>query len=106
MQPSQVDKKDLTSSDPYLKIARLLETGEQTYVFKTEVQKRTLNPVWKEIQVHRRVRVCAHAHGVERRGPKRCAAGSASGLVELFCPVCFVSSSACLAVRVRSGGDL
>lgn len=51
--PFQVDKKDLTSSDPYLKIARVLETGEQTYVFKTEVQKRTLNPVWKEIQVFR-----------------------------------------------------
>ncbi|CAN0282346.1 unnamed protein product, partial [Ectocarpus sp. 4 AP-2014] len=45
-----VDKKDLTSSDPYLKIARVLETGEQTYIFKTEVQSRTLNPVWREIQ--------------------------------------------------------
>lgn len=47
----QVDKKDLTSSDPYLKMARVLETGEQTYIFKTEVQSRTLNPVWREIQV-------------------------------------------------------
>ncbi|CAM9714165.1 unnamed protein product [Ectocarpus sp. 12 AP-2014] len=45
-----VDKKDLTSSDPYLKMARVLETGEQTYIFKTEVQSRTLNPVWREIQ--------------------------------------------------------
>lgn len=48
---NQVDKKDLTSSDPYLKMARLLETGERTYIFKTEVQSRTLNPVWREIQV-------------------------------------------------------
>lgn len=32
-------------------MARVLETGEQTYIFKTEVQSRTLNPVWKEIQV-------------------------------------------------------
>lgn len=47
----QVDKKDFTSSDPYLKMARVLETGEQTYIFKTEVQSRTLNPVWREIQV-------------------------------------------------------
>lgn len=32
-------------------MARVLETGEQTYIFKTEVQGRTLNPVWREIQV-------------------------------------------------------
>ena len=47
----KVDKKDLTSSDPYLKMARVLETGEQTYIFKTEVQSRTLNPEWRTIQV-------------------------------------------------------
>lgn len=53
MQPSpvQVDKKDLTSSDPYLKMARVLESGEFIYVFKTEVQSRTLNPEWRTIQV-------------------------------------------------------
>lgn len=49
----QVDKKDLTSSDPFLKMARLLETGETTYVFKSEVQSRTLNPEWQQIQVRR-----------------------------------------------------
>lgn len=47
----KVDKKDLTTSDPFLKIARVLETGECVYVFKTEVQSRTLNPKWKQIQV-------------------------------------------------------
>lgn len=51
LRAQQVDKKDLTTSDPFLKVARVLETGEAVYVFKTEVQSRTLNPQWKTIQV-------------------------------------------------------
>lgn len=54
----QVDKKDLTSSDPYLKMARVLESGDHTYVFKTEVQSRTLNPEWRTIQVSKKTAAC------------------------------------------------
>ncbi|CAN0022215.1 unnamed protein product, partial [Sphacelaria rigidula] len=50
LRAQQVDKKDLMSSDPFLKMARVLETGERVYVFKTEVQSHTLNPQWRTIQ--------------------------------------------------------
>lgn len=50
LRAQQVDKKDLTTSDPFLKMARQLETGGLVYIFKTEVQSRTLNPQWRTIQ--------------------------------------------------------
>lgn len=48
------------SSDPYLKIARMLEGGGRTYVFKTEVQRRNLNPQWRQIQVSDWTKVLFH----------------------------------------------
>ncbi|CAM9691558.1 unnamed protein product [Choristocarpus tenellus] len=50
LRAAKVDKKDLTSSDPFLRISRALERGEWVSIFKTEVKNRTLNPVWRPIQ--------------------------------------------------------
>lgn len=39
------------TSDPFLRISRLMEDGNTLPVFKTEALMRTLNPVWKPIDI-------------------------------------------------------
>ncbi|MCO5601399.1 hypothetical protein L7F22_055519 [Adiantum nelumboides] len=48
----ELDNKDMFSkSDPYLSISKRNEDGSFTPVFKTEVKKNSLNPIWKPIKI-------------------------------------------------------
>ncbi|KAI5080565.1 hypothetical protein GOP47_0003748 [Adiantum capillus-veneris] len=48
----ELDNKDLFSkSDPYLSISKRNEDGSYTPVYKTEVKKNSLNPIWKPIKI-------------------------------------------------------
>nr|XP_023884584.1 protein BONZAI 3-like isoform X1 [Quercus suber]XP_023884585.1 protein BONZAI 3-like isoform X2 [Quercus suber] len=47
---SHLDNKDLFSkSDPFLRISRIVEAGGSVPIFKTEVVKNNLNPIWKPL---------------------------------------------------------
>lgn len=46
-----IDWQDTFSSDPFLRISRVVESGGVLPVLKTEVVRGNLNPRWKPIQV-------------------------------------------------------
>jgi hypothetical protein len=51
-QGAHLDKKDFFGkSDPFLVISRVLESGTPVVVYRTEVIKKTLDPVWPKVKI-------------------------------------------------------
>ena len=49
---TKLDKKDLFGkSDPYLIFNQVKADGKRYPVYKTEIIKKTLNPIWKEFTI-------------------------------------------------------